>query len=235
MSNQLDYRRTNSRPVSPERYSAASNHTYDSTTTSASNKYPSSDAISDRRSSSESQSNVTETRAKLESAYRSQDDLAGMPRKSFASDSSLDELVMPDDCNGAHSKRRRSRRAKVHRQQWTTEDTDLNSVYYQTDEELSPHYSSGRNKHGLRLPVCGGYTNMASGSGSQLRHIVSEATLYIDSGQGPMRRQSDSQSSDFSDIRLTSPPAESLSPSSPDYRGSPRQSADSDMLDLRKY
>jgi len=151
-----------------------------------------------------------------------------------ASDSSVEEgLGDDDDCNSASSlyhKRQRSRRSKILRQKrsMTNEDCDM-TLYSQTDEEVSPQ---GRG-HGqivrgtLRLPLSAG------GSGVQLRHIASETTLFVGSSHGGViRRQSDS--SDFSDYRIASPTPDSI-PSSPDFSGrSPRQSADSDMLELRE-
>lgn len=243
-ASELYLRRARSRPASPERYSAASNHTYDSGTTSASNKYPSSETLSDRRSSSESQgvaASGVQPGDMVERCYRSEQH-SPQPRKSYtASDSSLEEFLGDEDlqeiCNGSQQKRRRSRRSKILRQKrsLTNEDPDM-SIFYQTEDDCEPGARSadGVCRRGtLRLPLSassGSYAN------SQLRHIASETTLYLDSGQsGQVRRQSDSQSSDFSDIRLPSPPPDSMSPSSPDYsRCSPRQSADSDMLDLRE-
>lgn len=122
-----------------------------------------------------------------EGEYRPRDERHQPPRKSFtASDSSLEEALGEDD-DTIYQKRRRSRRSKILRQKrsLTNEDGDI-ALYYQTDEDTSPQ---GYHNHGhvvkgtLRLPLSAG----------GMRHIASETTLFVDSGQGgTVRRQSDS-------------------------------------------
>lgn len=172
-----------------------------------------------------------------------------MPRKSFsASDSSLEDFVMDKenhdtDTNGVHLKRRRSRRSKSVVQQ----NNNVNSSGHETGAFRSSHHpSSGKILLELedfesdpslyplddRKRRNSNYNPSPGYDGNTLRHIASDAALY--SLPDAVRRKSDSQSSEYSDIKISSPPGDSLSPSSPDISRSPRESADSDMLGLRK-
>lgn len=217
------FRRSKSRPASPDKHPAFNRE-----------KYPSSETLSERRSSSEFQSIVVGSNVVLmktsDSGFRSRDEYscsgeAQLRKKSYsASESSLDEgngdLINETERN---SKRRKSRKSKIYRQRKANEDTESDPIlFYQTDDEQSKNKRNMK-KEAFQLPL----TYQTS-----LRHISSEAAIY--STQSNTRRQSDSQSSDISDMRIMSPPADSLSPSSPDYSHSPRQSADSDQLGLRE-
>ncbi|XP_074595814.1 regulating synaptic membrane exocytosis protein fife isoform X2 [Brevipalpus obovatus] len=183
-----------------------------------------------------------------------------MPRKSFsASDSSLEDFIADSEnhdpnFNGLNPKRRRSRRSKSisQNQHHSTSTSGLagnggvmasgqpysrsprtstsgkgmmdndGDTFIESDPNLFPHRLSERKSSNYNIST--GYNH----DGTVLRHIASDAALYSDA----LRRKSDSQSSEYSDIRVSSPPGDSMSPSSPDISRSPRESADSDMLGL---
>lgn len=238
-----------SRPESPpERYSADSSRTCDSrntTSTTASNKYTSSETLS-HRSSSEPQSDPS-YQTMMESEIRSHH------RKSFtASDSSLEEMEGSDLMNRRRS--HRSLRSLKQERSLPSEEDEMDHVllhHDQMDPSCNFRYSSDSGRHdemnrgigyndmmgGMGAGGAGGHhQNRKPASVTVLRQIASDAALYLDSGHDVnslyRRRRSDSPSSDYSDHRNTSPPdRDSMSPSSPDYvNRSPRQSADSDLL-----
>lgn len=202
--------------ASPERYSADSTKTYDSTSSASySRRYPSSETLSQRSSS--------EPRSDRGSGYpRSRS--PGARRSLTASDSSLEDFYPDSEPTADADMGRGGCRSRTMKQKRSLPSEDREVGYQES---------------GNRLFV-GDAMSFASRNSSQtLRHISSDATLHFDFSPSPSscRRRSDSPKSEFSEIRVSSPPAESMSPSSPDFSRSPRQSGDSDLLavHLRKY
>jgi hypothetical protein len=159
--------------------------------------------------------------------YKSSDGINSsrkLSRNSYsASDSSLDDLNDEKEKselvrNDSTPKRRRSQRSKSssHHRNKNEPQSNSNSLYYARKD----HSTSDSGQRGtLYLPL----------KNNSLRHIASDAAIYTISA---LRRQNDSQSSELNDIRLTSPQADSGSSS--DFNRSPRESADSEMLGIRK-
>ncbi|RWS12665.1 hypothetical protein B4U79_15409, partial [Dinothrombium tinctorium] len=150
-------------------------------------RYPSSETLSERRSSSESQSTNTGQMKTSDSGFRSREELLDstqhrLPRKSFsASESSLEEEI---DIDSGDQKTLTAE----------TSESDPN-LFFQANSEQS----SRRN------------TQLLNANKTNLNLSLN------------------------SDVRLASPPPESMSPSSPDYSRSPRQSADSDTLEIPSF
>lgn len=191
--------------ASPERYSADSSKTCDSTSsTSYSRRCPSSETLS-QRSSSEPRSDRAAEYARSRSP--------GAGRRSLtASDSSLEDCYLDSESNDLpYSGTRRRSRIMKQKRSLPSEDRESYPVFQ----------DSG---HRLRA--------VDKTPSQTLRHISSDATLHFDFSPSPSpnRRRSDSPTSEFSDIRVSSPPGESMSPCSPDFSRSPRQSGDSDLL-----
>lgn len=196
----------NERPgtASPERYSADSSKTCDSTSSASySRRCPSSEAVSQRSSSEPRSDRMLEYPRSRSTSGR---------RSLTASDSSLEDFY-PDSEPTGDMARQRSRKLKQKRS--------------------LP--SEGDSSNRLMFGDAGSFVRR--NSSQTLRH--DDANLEFDFSPSPSscRRRSDSPTSEFSDIRVSSPPAESMSPCSPDFNRSPRQSGDSELLTvyLREY
>ena len=200
---------TRSYTASPERYSADSSKTYDSiSSTSYSRRCPSNETLSQRSSSEPRSDHMTE--------YVRSRSPGGERRSLTASDSSLEDLALDGE---AASSRRSSRRSRIVKQKRSlpSDDRDAYPVFQDSGHRLFVSDTSSF-KHSTQT----------------LQHIPSDSTLHFDfpSTVSPHRRRSDSPTSEYSDVRGSSPPGESMSPCSPDFSRSPRQSGDSDLITL---
>lgn len=143
----------------------------------------------------------------------------GGRRSLTASDSSLEDFYLDSEPNDVTYSGRGSRRSRIMKQKRSlpSEDRDSYPVFQDTSN---------------RLLVSDAASFASKNSTHTLRHISSDATLHFDFSPptSSNRRRSDSPTSEFSDIRVSSPPCESMSPCSPDFSRSPRQSGDSDLL-----
>lgn len=194
------YRQASERPdtASPERYSADSSKTCDSTSSASySRRCPSSEAVSQRSSSEPRSDRMVEYPRSRSTSDR---------RSLTASDSSLEDFY-PDSEPTGDARRQRSRTMKPKRS-LPSEDRDSSN----------------------RLMFGDAAAFIRRNSSQTLRH--DDPNLEFDFSPSPSscRRRSDSPTSEFSDIRVSSPPAESMSPCSPEYNRSPRQSGDSELL-----
>lgn len=221
-------RRSRSRPTSPDRYSL---------TPRERDRYPSAEALSDRRLSAvePSAQYLSQHRLSAYETYKSRD--ATMTptqmRKAYsASDSSLEDEE--NNMYGIHHQRRRSR--KMQRQKRSLTDVDVDpevAMYYHQQQQQLPlahsqSYSDKEEKY-YRDNIIDINVPVRYRDEPHLRHISSDAGIYTQNEENARRKSS--ESSDVSELRF-SPPPDSLTPSSPDYMRSPRESADSDMLGL---
>jgi len=149
----------------------------------SSEKYASSEALSDsRRSSAESQSTHLPP---SDSGFKSRDEF----RKSYsASDSSIDDENNDGmiRTSSGHHRRRRSRKSKIHRQKRSlTNDDDV----------IIQNNNNNNNSNNNQLSAGQDFSE------PHLRHISSDAMIYTRNGFGTRKS---SESSDVSDLRFES-------------------------------
>lgn len=242
-----------------ERHSADSTRTYDSNASTTSTNYsrrhsPSSETLS-HRSSSEPRSETLGAGYGGGMSGRS----SGSRKSLTASESSLEEyypLSELDMMTSPNISPNSQRKPKIPRQKKSLPSEErVSGVEQPTYTGVFP--DSCHPPHGgMRSlpPVASSLLNIDGRSGSAggcssthhhsshhlhsssstLRHISSDATIHFDfsPAASPQRRRSDSPLSEYSDIRISSPPGDSMSPCSPEYNRSPRQSGDSDLLNV---